>query len=115
MLRRLLSALGPRLDLYPVSGERPDRSAPGRRARKPRRGQRDMSLPVEEWRFEVGRPEHGMRLDRFLGEAHRLEIPRFGAAGGSGTARSRSRPTRIRNGRRSVACGPVSGCDEGKR
>ncbi len=35
---------------------------------KPRRGQRDMSLPVHEWRFEVGRPDHGSRLDAFLGE-----------------------------------------------
>ncbi len=33
-----------------------------------RRGQRDMSLPVHEWRFEVGRPDHGSRLDSFLGD-----------------------------------------------
>ncbi len=27
-----------------------------------------MSLPVHEWRFEVGRPDHGARLDGFLSE-----------------------------------------------
>jgi 23S rRNA pseudouridine1911/1915/1917 synthase len=32
------------------------------------RGQRDMSLDVHEWRFEVGRPDHGERLDGFLRE-----------------------------------------------
>lgn len=32
-----------------------------------RRGQRDMSQPVQEWRLEVGRPDHGSRLDNFLG------------------------------------------------
>ncbi len=37
---------------------------------KPPRGQRDMSAPVQEWRFEVGRPDHGSRLDAFL--ANRL-------------------------------------------
>ena len=31
------------------------------------RGQRDMSRPVHEWRFEVGSPDHGCRLDAFLG------------------------------------------------
>jgi 23S rRNA pseudouridine1911/1915/1917 synthase len=34
--------------------------------RKRRRGQRDLSLPYQEWRFDVGAPEHGQRLDRFL-------------------------------------------------
>ncbi len=34
--------------------------------RKRRRGQRDLSLPYQEWRFEVGSPEHGQRLDGFL-------------------------------------------------
>ena len=36
--------------------------------RKAPRGQRDMSLPVHEWRFEVGSPDHGNRLDSFLAE-----------------------------------------------
>lgn len=36
--------------------------------RKEKRGQRDMSLPVHEWRFEVGAPDHGGRLDAFLTE-----------------------------------------------
>lgn len=35
---------------------------------KQRRGQRDMSLEVQEWRFEVGRPDAGSRLDAFLVE-----------------------------------------------
>lgn len=39
---------------------------PRRSAKKPRRGQRDLSLPYQEWRFEVGEPEHGQRLDGFL-------------------------------------------------
>jgi 23S rRNA pseudouridine1911/1915/1917 synthase len=30
------------------------------------RPQRDLSLPDQEWRFEVGRPDHGVRLDGFL-------------------------------------------------
>ena len=34
--------------------------------RKRRRGQRDLSLPYQEWRFEVGTPQHGQRLDAFL-------------------------------------------------
>ena len=34
--------------------------------RKAPRGQRDMSQPVHEWRFEVGSPDHGFRLDAFL-------------------------------------------------
>ncbi len=34
--------------------------------RKPPRGQRDLSLPVQEWRLEVGAPEAGSRLDDFL-------------------------------------------------
>lgn len=34
--------------------------------RKRRRGQRDLSLPYQEWRFDVGQPEHGQRLDTFL-------------------------------------------------
>jgi len=34
--------------------------------RKRRRGQRDLSLPYQEWRFDVGQPEHGQRLDGFL-------------------------------------------------
>lgn len=36
------------------------------RNRKQPRGQRDMSLPVQEWRFEVGAPDHGSRIDTFL-------------------------------------------------
>jgi 23S rRNA pseudouridine1911/1915/1917 synthase len=39
---------------------------PRRSAKKPRRGQRDLSLPYQEWRFEVGEPEAGERLDAFL-------------------------------------------------
>ncbi len=31
-----------------------------------RRGQRDLSAPFQEWRFEVGAPEAGQRLDGFL-------------------------------------------------
>ncbi len=34
--------------------------------RKAPRGQRDMSQSVHEWRFEVGSPDHGRRLDSFL-------------------------------------------------
>jgi 23S rRNA pseudouridine1911/1915/1917 synthase len=34
--------------------------------RKRRRGQRDMSAPIQEWRFEVGADNHGHRLDSFL-------------------------------------------------
>ncbi|MGB0685018.1 MAG: RluA family pseudouridine synthase [Planctomycetota bacterium] len=34
--------------------------------RKRRRGQRDLSTPFQEWRFEVGAPEVGQRLDGFL-------------------------------------------------
>ncbi|PCJ55848.1 MAG: hypothetical protein COA70_01865 [Planctomycetota bacterium] len=34
--------------------------------RKRRRGQRDLSLPYQEWRFEIGNPESGERLDAFL-------------------------------------------------
>ena len=34
--------------------------------RKQPRGQRDLSLPVEEWRLEVGAPDAGSRLDEFL-------------------------------------------------
>ena len=34
--------------------------------RKQPRGQRDLSLPVQEWRFDVGSPEHGLRLDEFV-------------------------------------------------
>lgn len=41
---------------------------PRRPAKKPRRGQRDLSLPYQEWRWEVGEPEHGQRLDAFLAE-----------------------------------------------
>lgn len=45
--------------------------APPSRSRFPRSGaqprpQRDLSLPEQEWRFEVGRPDHGARLDGFL-------------------------------------------------
>ena len=36
------------------------------RGLKAKRGQRDMSLPWQELEFEVGRPEHGRRLDEFL-------------------------------------------------
>jgi len=41
---------------------------PRRPVRKKRRGQRDLSLPYVEQVFEVGEPEHGQRLDRFLAE-----------------------------------------------
>ena len=34
--------------------------------KKKRSGQRDLSLPVHERRWEVGAPEHGLRLDAFL-------------------------------------------------
>ncbi|MDP6962988.1 MAG: RluA family pseudouridine synthase, partial [Planctomycetota bacterium] len=34
--------------------------------KKRRRGQRDMSAPIQEWRFEVGVNNHGSRLDSFL-------------------------------------------------
>ena len=37
--------------------------------KKRRRGQRDLSLPFQELRFEVGTPDHGRRLDSFLVEA----------------------------------------------
>ncbi len=37
--------------------------------KKRRRGQRDLSLPFQELRFEVGTPDHGRRLDAFLVEA----------------------------------------------
>jgi 23S rRNA pseudouridine1911/1915/1917 synthase len=33
-----------------------------------RRGQRDLSAPLQEWRFEVGTDEHGARLDKFLAQ-----------------------------------------------
>lgn len=33
-----------------------------------RRGQRDLSAPLQEWRFEVGADEHGARLDKFLAQ-----------------------------------------------
>jgi 23S rRNA pseudouridine1911/1915/1917 synthase len=36
------------------------------RKRKDPQGQRDMSQPLHEWRFEVGSPDHGCRLDSFL-------------------------------------------------
>lgn len=36
------------------------------RPRKKRRGQRDLSAELQEWRFEVGTDEHGTRLDKFL-------------------------------------------------
>lgn len=39
---------------------------PRRTQRKKRRGQRDLSLPYLEQRFEVGEPEQGQRLDSFL-------------------------------------------------
>ena len=41
---------------------------PRRQEKKRRRGQRDLSLPYQEWRFEVGAPDHGTRLDAFLAE-----------------------------------------------
>lgn len=44
---------------------------PRRSIKKRRRGQRDLSLPYQEWRWEVGEPEHGQRLDAFL--ANRLD------------------------------------------
>ena len=31
-----------------------------------RRGQRDLSAAIQEWRYEVGIDEHGARLDKFL-------------------------------------------------
>lgn len=34
--------------------------------RKAPRGQRDMSCGLHEWRFQVGSPDHGNRLDTFL-------------------------------------------------
>lgn len=37
-----------------------------RSPRKEPRGQRDLSLPVQEWRLEVGAPDAGARLDEFL-------------------------------------------------
>ncbi len=37
-----------------------------RKEKKPRRGQRDLSLPYVEHRFEAGEPDHGIRLDQFL-------------------------------------------------
>lgn len=39
---------------------------PRQRPRKPRRGQRDLTLPYQEYRFDVGEPDHGGRLDSFL-------------------------------------------------
>ena len=39
---------------------------PRRITKKRRRGQRDMSSPTREWRFEVGIDSHGSRLDAFL-------------------------------------------------
>ncbi|KAA3607505.1 MAG: RluA family pseudouridine synthase [Planctomycetota bacterium] len=39
---------------------------PRERPRKARRGQRDLSLPYHEYRYEVGEPDHGQRLDAFL-------------------------------------------------
>lgn len=38
------------------------------RQRKAPRGQRDMSQAEHEWRFEVGSPDHGRRLDSFLSD-----------------------------------------------
>lgn len=35
---------------------------------KARRFQRDMSAPLQDYRFEVGRPDHGERLDSFLSQ-----------------------------------------------
>jgi 23S rRNA pseudouridine1911/1915/1917 synthase len=39
---------------------------PRKRVRKKRRGQRDLSAELQQWRFEVGADEHGQRLDKFL-------------------------------------------------
>lgn len=39
---------------------------PRERAKKRRRGQRDLSAPTQEWRFDVGLDDHGARLDKFL-------------------------------------------------
>ena len=39
---------------------------PRRIEKKRRRGQRDLSSPMREWRFEVGVDSHGTRLDTFL-------------------------------------------------
>jgi len=41
---------------------------PRERKRMRRRGQRDLSAPLQEWRFEVGADEHGARLDKFLAQ-----------------------------------------------
>ena len=41
---------------------------PRRPERKRRRGQRDLNLPYAEYRYEVGAPDHGTRLDAFLAE-----------------------------------------------
>lgn len=41
---------------------------PGRLERKKPRGQRDLTEPVQEHRFEVGAPDDGARLDAFLAE-----------------------------------------------
>jgi len=39
---------------------------PRDRAKKRRRGQRDLSATMQEWRYEVGVDDHGVRLDKFL-------------------------------------------------
>lgn len=39
---------------------------PRKPEKKQPRGQRDLSLPVREYRYEVGIPDHGVRLDLFL-------------------------------------------------
>jgi 23S rRNA pseudouridine1911/1915/1917 synthase len=41
---------------------------PRERKRMRRRGQRDLSAPLQEWRIEVGADEHGARLDKFLAQ-----------------------------------------------
>ena len=51
---------------FRVSTHFAPRPMPRRSPKKPRRGQRDLSLPYQEWRFEVGEPEAGERLDGFL-------------------------------------------------
>lgn len=41
---------------------------PRERNKMRRRGQRDLSAAVQEWRYEVGVDEHGARLDKFLAQ-----------------------------------------------
>ncbi|MDX1502862.1 MAG: pseudouridine synthase, partial [Thermoanaerobaculia bacterium] len=54
-----------------MSAPRPFAVAGRLQEAKQPRGQRDMSLPYQEWRLEVGAPDHGGRLDLFLARALR--------------------------------------------